>query len=109
MHPVLPRTMVRGPAALTIIFITSADSQPWQVRCPEVKNSSKGSFFTPLKASSRCVGCSLNNSASSLSFATVAIAILLLAQPDPLRSGLGLSFRSQVNFLGHLFYIRHGH
>ena len=51
MQPVLPSTMVRGPAAFTIIFITSADSQPWQVRCPEVKNSCVGIFLTPLNGS----------------------------------------------------------
>jgi hypothetical protein len=32
MQPVLPSTIVRGPAAFTIIFITSADSHPWHVR-----------------------------------------------------------------------------
>jgi hypothetical protein len=32
MHPVLPSTMVRGPAAFTIIFMTRADSHPWHVR-----------------------------------------------------------------------------
>ena len=58
MHPVLPRTIVRGPAALAIIFITRADSQPWQVRWPEVKYSSRGSFFKDLKGSSCCVGSS---------------------------------------------------
>src|SRR5271169_1180548 len=56
MQPVLPRTMVRGPAALAIIFITSADSQPWQVRWPDVKNSSSGIFFTPLNGSSFAIG-----------------------------------------------------
>src|SRR5258708_3753829 len=56
MHPVLPRTIVLGPAALAIIFISNADSQPWQVRCPEVKNSSSGSFLTDLKGSSPWVG-----------------------------------------------------
>src|SRR5215467_2036 len=56
IHPVLPRTMVLGPAALAIIFISSADSQPWQVRWPEVKNSSNGSFLTDLKGSSPGVG-----------------------------------------------------
>jgi hypothetical protein len=35
MQPVLPSTMVRCPAALIISRITKADSQPWQVRCPE--------------------------------------------------------------------------
>ena len=42
MHPVLPSTMVRGPAALIMSFITSADSHPWQVLWPEVKYSSSG-------------------------------------------------------------------
>src|SRR6202043_3462793 len=56
MHPVLPRTIVRGPAAFAIIFITSADSQPWQVRWPEVKNSSSGIFFCPLNGSRFPIG-----------------------------------------------------
>jgi hypothetical protein len=55
MQPVAPRTMVRGPAALTISFITRADSQPWHVRWPEVKYSSRVTFFTPLKGTSTCV------------------------------------------------------
>jgi hypothetical protein len=32
MQPVLPTTIVRGPAALIIKRMTNADSQPWQVR-----------------------------------------------------------------------------
>src|SRR5262245_4402596 len=40
MHPVEPSTMVRGPEAFTMSFMTSADSQPWQVRWPDVKYSS---------------------------------------------------------------------
>src|SRR5439155_943424 len=56
MQPVLPSTMVRGPAALTINFITRADSHPWHVRWPEVKYSSSGTFLTPLKGSSCWVG-----------------------------------------------------
>src|SRR5262245_37230018 len=47
MQPVAPSTIVRGPAALTISFITSADSQPWQVRWPEVKYSSTVTRLTP--------------------------------------------------------------
>ena len=47
--------MVRGPAALTMSFITRADSQPWQVRWPEVKYSSIVTFLTPLKGSRICV------------------------------------------------------
>ena len=56
MHPVLPRTTVRGPAAFTISFMTRADSHPWQVRWPEVKYSSWVTFLTPLKGSS-CSVC----------------------------------------------------
>src|SRR5258708_19751908 len=56
MDPVRPRTIVLGPAVLAIIFISNADSHPWQVRCPEVKNSSSGSFLTDLKGSSPWVG-----------------------------------------------------
>src|SRR3989304_8996763 len=51
MQPVDPRTIVRGPAALTISFITSADSHPWHVRWPEEKYSSIVTFLTPLKGS----------------------------------------------------------
>jgi hypothetical protein len=40
--------MVLGPAALTMSFITSADSHPWHVRWPEVKYSSRGDLCTPL-------------------------------------------------------------
>jgi hypothetical protein len=36
MQPVLPSTIVRGPAALIISFMTNADSQPWHVLCPDV-------------------------------------------------------------------------
>ena len=43
--------MVRGPDALTMSFMTRADSQPWQVRWPEVKYSSRVTRFTPLKGS----------------------------------------------------------
>ncbi len=32
MQPVDPSTMVRGPEAFTMSFITRADSHPWQVR-----------------------------------------------------------------------------
>src|SRR5258708_8389734 len=89
MHPVDPSTMVRGPAAFTISFITSADSQPWQVRWPEVKNSSSGSFFTPLNGSSPWVGRSFTSSANSLSVtAMIFILPCLLAHPDPVGSPL---------------------
>jgi hypothetical protein len=55
MQPVEPSTIVRGPEALTISFMTSADSHPWHVRCPEVKYSSMVTFLTPLKGSRICV------------------------------------------------------
>src|SRR6516225_1812294 len=121
MHPVLPSTMVRGPAALTIIFITRADSHPWQVRWPEVKNSSRGSFLTPLKGSSFCVSSIFTTSASSLSFGTVAISNssfvrsiqmflpALLAKPNPLSRRLLLALRRQVHFLGHLLHVGQRH
>src|SRR5215472_8042900 len=110
MQPVLPSTMVRGPAALTIIFMTRADSQPWQVRCPEVKNSSSGSFFTPLKGSSVCVGRSFRSSAISLSLTAMIDpprSLSLFAQSDPLRSRLRLSFRGLEDAVGHLLHIGH--
>jgi len=40
MQPVEPSTIVRGPEAFTMCRITSADSQPWQVRWPDTKSSS---------------------------------------------------------------------
>src|SRR5712692_8129302 len=55
MQPVEPSTMVRGPAALTMSFMTSADSHPWQVRWPEVKFSSMVTFLIPRNASSTWV------------------------------------------------------
>src|SRR5258708_33830443 len=55
MQPVEPSTIVRGPAAFTMSFMTSADSQPWQVRWPEVKYSSRVTFLTPRNGSRICV------------------------------------------------------
>src|SRR5215471_15073385 len=99
MQPVLPSTMVRGPAAFAIIFISSADSQPWQVRWPDVKNSSRGSFFTDLNGSSGCVGSIFTKVAmapsSFLMFETHQSDAklhqrenLLFTQTDPLRERL---------------------
>src|SRR4029453_2236046 len=51
MQPVEPSTIVRGPEAFTISFITSADSQPWQVRWPEVKYSSMVTRLIPRNGS----------------------------------------------------------
>src|SRR2546429_7059925 len=119
MHPVLPSTTVRGPAAFTISFITRADSQPWQVRCPEVKNSSSGSFFTPLNASSFCVPRRCVSSASSLSVVAIFRSPCarfvdgrwprLLAQADPLGQGLRLASSRLVDLLAHLAHVRDGH
>src|SRR5678815_1077250 len=86
-------------------FMTRDDSHPWQVRCPEVKYSSSGSFFTPLKGSSVCVGRSFTSSASSLSLTAMVDpprSAHLFPQSDPLRSRLGLAFRGLENALGHL-------
>src|SRR3989304_543860 len=55
MQPVEPSTIVRGPAAFTISFMTSADSHPWHVRWPDVKYSSSVTFLTPRKGSRICV------------------------------------------------------
>src|SRR5881296_171883 len=56
MQPVEPSTIVRGPEAFTMWRITSADSQPWQVRCPETKSSSYGTSLTPLICGRSCAG-----------------------------------------------------
>src|SRR4026209_1543804 len=86
MQPVAPSTMVRGPAALTMSFMTRADSQPWQVRWPEVKYSSMVTFLTPLNGSRICVA-----------FLNVVSAMVdlslceLLAHAEPVRLGIGLA------------------
>src|SRR5215471_8364366 len=81
MHPVAPRTMVRGPAALTMSFMTRADSQPWQVRWPEVKYSSRVTLLTPRKGSRVCV-----------MFAKAsAMLVSLFPYAEPLRLERGLA------------------
>src|SRR5438874_1541328 len=62
MHPVEPSTIVRGPDALTMCRMTSADSHPWQVRCPETKSSSYGTSFTPLIGGSAVVSTAITSS-----------------------------------------------
>src|SRR5918992_5273784 len=52
MQPVAPVTMVRGPAAFAMSRIGREDRQPWQVRWPELKYSSTGTFFIDLIGSS---------------------------------------------------------
>src|SRR3990172_6142096 len=102
MQPVLPSTIVRGPDALTISFITRADSHPWHVRWPEVKYSSSGTFFTPLKGSSCCVGRVAM--ASAMSF-----ILLLLPDADPLRRLELLARGRAADLVGHLPHVWHGH
>src|SRR5512147_2926622 len=81
MQPVDPSTIVRGPAALTMSFITSADSQPWQVRWPEVKYSSSVTFLTPLKGSRICV--------AFVNVSAMMVSSSLLADAQPVRLGVG--------------------
>src|SRR5713226_3497993 len=107
MQPVEPSTTVRGPAALTISFITKDDSQPWQVRWPEVKNSSSGSFLTPLNGSRPCVGRSLTSSANSLSVTAMTFLLWLLAQPDPSGRRLRFACCRGGNHVAHLLHVRH--
>src|SRR5438445_11532034 len=77
MQPVEPRTIVRGPEALTMCRITSADSQPWQVRWPETKSSSYGTALTPLIRGSVVV--------------STAISRLLCRHADPVTDVTGLA------------------
>src|SRR4029453_12562161 len=82
MQPVEPSTMVRGPDALTMSFMTSADSHPWQVRCPEGKYSSIVTRLTPRKGSRICVA--LPNVVVS------AMMALLFPNAQPMGLGVGL-------------------
>src|SRR2546426_4330135 len=94
MQPVEPRTIVRGPAAFTMCRITSADSQPWQVRWPETNSSSYGTSLTPLIWGSVVV--------------STAISASLAAHADPVTDVTG----SQVAACGGLGLledlVRHG-
>src|SRR5262245_23469129 len=95
MQPVEPSTMVRGPDALTISFMTRADSQPWQVRCPEVKYSSMATFLTPLKGSRICVA--LAKVSAMIVRLLILLALfarlgrLLFPHAQPVGLGIGLS------------------
>src|SRR5215472_10266654 len=86
MHPVAPRTMVRGPAALTMSFMTRADSQPWHVPWPAVQYSSTVTLLTPRKGQSVCVMLA-NASATSVS---------LFPYAEPLRLERGLAGGSRL-------------
>src|SRR5688572_9738865 len=79
MQPVEPSTMVRGPAALTISFMTRADSHPWHVRWPEVKYSSIVTFLIPLNGSRICVA-----------FANVSGMVVVSLFPHAEPVGLGV-------------------
>src|SRR2546428_1210186 len=110
MQPVLPSTMVRGPAALTISFMTKADSHPWHVRWPEVKYSSSGTFLTPLNGSSCCVGrVSMASISVHLSLLLVMTAKGLFSNSDPRNERLGLAARRLEHHLAHAPHVGHGH
>src|SRR5262245_61764625 len=101
MQPVEPSTMVRGPAALTISFITRADSHPWQVRCPEVKYSSRVTRLMPRKGSR--IWVALVNAVVS------AIGGLLFAHAQPVGAGVGLTgVRGTVTHVGGLVDVLQG-
>ncbi len=85
MQPVLPSTMVRGPAAFTIIFMTSADSHPWQVRCPEVKYSSIATRSMPRNGSRIWRGVGEGRCVCAMGLG------LLLADAEPVGPGVGLA------------------
>src|SRR5437016_3883839 len=84
MQPVEPSTIVRGPAAFTISFMTRADSQPWHVRCPEVKYSSRVTFLIPRNGSRTWVA--LPNVVSAMAVVsysrTPSQCVLASALPD---------------------------
>src|SRR5215510_14684834 len=96
MHPVAPRTMVRGPAALTMSFMTRADSQPWHVRWPEVKYSSRVTLLTPRKGSRVCV---MFAKASAM-----LVSLFPYAEPLRLERGLagGRRLEAEVRSLVHV-------
>src|SRR2546425_10621819 len=110
MQPVLPSTMVRGPAALTISFMTKADSHPWHVRWPEVKYSSSGTFLTPLNGSSGWGGrASMASISVHLSRLFVRTAKGLFWNSDPRNERLGLAPPPLEPHLAHARTAGHGH
>src|SRR5262249_51464540 len=85
------------PDALTISFMTRADSHPWHVRWPEVKYSSRVTRLTPLKGSRICVAL-VNVS---------AISSLLVARPPDLRvCSAGLRPPRKARYRSPDFHIR---
>src|SRR5499433_4105350 len=92
MQPVEPSTIVRGPDALTMSFMTSADSQPWQVRCPDVKYSSIVTRLTPRNGSRICV--------AFVNVVVSAIVISLFAHAQPV--GLGIRLPRRCGRVAHV-------
>src|SRR5438309_8891894 len=102
MQPVEPSTIVRGPDAFTMSFMTSADSHPWHVRWPDVKYSSMVTFLIP-RNGSRIWVWFVNVVAS-------AMPVLLFADAEPERLGLGLSgIRGIVTEVRRLVDVLQGH
>src|SRR4030095_13269335 len=104
MPPVDPSTIVGGPDALTMSFMTSADSHPWQVRCPEVKYSSIVTRLAPRKGARLCVA--LPNVVVS------AMMALLFPNAQPMGLGVGLpGLGGRVAKIGRLVDVfeRHAH
>src|SRR5215467_3254523 len=106
MQPVEPRTIVRGPDALTMSFMTRADSQPWQVRCPEVKYSSMVTRLTPLKGSRICVALA---NVSAIGGLLVSLT-RSFANAEPVGPGIGLpGLRGSVAHVGRLVDVLERH
>src|SRR2546425_1625864 len=82
MQPVEPSTIVRGPAAFTISFMISADSQPWHVRWPDEKYSSMVTFLIPRNGSRTWV---------ALANVSAMAVVSLFPHAEPVRLGVGLS------------------
>src|SRR5438128_10973865 len=101
MQPVEPSTIVRGPAAFTISFMISADSQPWHVRWPDEKYSSMVTFLIPRNGSRTWVALA-NVSAMAWS--------PLFAHAEPVRLGVGLpGIRGSETEVGLLIDVLQGH
>src|SRR3990170_3855264 len=104
MQPVDPRTIVRGPAALTMSFMTRADSHPWQVRWPEEKYSSIVTFLTPLKGSSTWVAL------VNVVVSAMPCLLWLLPDAEPARLGLRLpGLRRVETEIGDLIHVLQHH
>src|SRR5213083_2290487 len=101
MQPVEPSTIVRGPAAFTISFMISADSQPCHVRWPDEKYSSMVTFLIPRNGSRTWVALA-NVSAMAWS--------PLFAHAEPVRLGVGLpGIRGSETEVGRLVDVLQGH